>query len=282
MFYETKLTNTNDLIIKLEHGIKTGDIARKEIFTKFNSWGFVILEFKSCEHPRQALLSLQKLFGSTIYHDHSDIDGIVPVTPIPNKPEYINTTNQDQPLHTDGAFEVEPPKIVALQCEFAAAQGGYSRLLRGEVLYKYLAEKNPESLLALFEADAFSIIRSQKKLTRPIFGYKNNRLNLAFRFDKTVTTSVNPKAQEAFKLAVDFIINPQNQMIFKLKENQIIVQDNTRVMHGRTAFIGNRKMNRLWLNGYSTCNDEFKLGFFPCSEAGKKVFELAKNKLQII
>lgn len=282
MFYETDLTNINDLVIKLDHGVTTGEIERKEIFTKFNSWGFIILEFKSCENIRQSLLSLQKLFGATIYHDHSDIDGIVPVTPIPNKSEYINTTNQDQPLHTDGAFEVEPPGIVALQCELVAEQGGYSRILSGEILYEYLVYKSPESLIALFEADAFSIIRSQKQLTRPIFEYKNSRINLAFRFDTTVTTSVKPQSQEAFQLAVDFITNPRNQLVFKLKENQILVQDNTRVMHGRTSFTGNRKMNRLWLNGHSSYKNEFDMGFLPRSEAGIKVLQLAKAKLQKI
>lgn len=280
MFYETELTNINDLIIKLDHGIKTGYIERQEVFTKFNHWGFVILEFKSCEHPRQALLSLQNLFGSIIYHDHSDSDGIVPVTPIPNQPDYINTTNQDQPLHTDGAFEVEPPRIVALQCEVAAQDRGYSRILSGETLYEYLVHKSPESLVALFEADAFNIIRGNKKLSRPIFESINQKIHLAFRFDKTVTTFVKSQAQKAFNLAVDFMTNPQNQLIFKLRENQILVQDNTRVMHGRTAFTGARKLNRLWLNGISTYKNEFEIGFLPRSEAGIKAFELAQAKSQ--
>lgn len=278
MFYENELTNINDLIIKLDHGIKGELLERQEIFTKFNSWGFVILEFKSCANPRQALLSLQKLFGSIIYHDHSDSDGVVPVTPMPNKPNYINTTNQDQPLHTDGAFEIEAPKIVALQCEIAAKDRGYSRILSGEILYEYLVHKSPESLLALFEADAFSIIRGNKQLSRPIFESINQKIHLAFRFDKSVTTFVKSQAQEAFNLAVDFMTNPRNQLIFKLRENQILVQDNTRVMHGRTAFTGQRRLNRLWLDSSSTYKHELEMGFLPRSEQGIKVFELAKTK----
>jgi hypothetical protein len=183
-------------------------------------------------------------------------------------------------LHTDGAFEADPPKILALQCEIAAKDRGYSRILSGEILYEYLVHKSPESLLALFEADAFSIMRGNKQLSRPIFESINQKIYLAFRFDKSVTTFVKSQAQEAFNLAVDFMKNPLNQLIFKLRENQILVADNTRVLHGRTAFTGHRKLNRLWLDGSSTYKEEFEVGFSPRSEAGIKVFELAKTKSQ--
>ncbi|MHC0067441.1 TauD/TfdA family dioxygenase [Nostoc sp. UIC 10890] len=242
-----------NLIIRVKSVLEMPVSKEAEMANKFNEFGFVILEHEPSATPKNNLLKLSDYFGTIIQHEHSDSQGIVPISPVDSYPEYVNTTTTDLSLHTDGAFTITPPKVMAMQCQIAAANGGFTKLIDGKLVYEHLKRTNPVGLLTLFNPNAITVKRDNKKATKPIFEEHHAGLIVRFRADNAAHVSVESKSFAAFKSFENFVNNPDNQVIFKLAQNQIIIVDNTRVLHGRTAFCKQeyRLLNRLWFDGQS-------------------------------
>lgn len=249
--------------VKSPSEIQTSEILH--IFEMFNTFGFVILQCEPSINSEKQLLSLSQYFGNIIYHDHSDLDGIVSVFPRDGCPSYVNTTTDDLPLHTDCSFAEFPPKIVVLQCEIAANSGGLSRLGDGQLVYRYLAQEKPSELSALFDPHAMTVQRVTQQATKPIFEEHQGRIYMRFRSDNAVNISVKPEAISAFKEIKIFFENSHHQSIFKMKPHQILIMNNSRILHGRTSFHKDdeRKFNRIWFDGVSSYADHLQLGFVP-------------------
>jgi alpha-ketoglutarate-dependent taurine dioxygenase len=80
----------------------------------------------------------------------------------------------------------------------------------------------------------------------------NGNVWLTYRFDGEVKLDLAPdEAHEAFDLLVNFFNRSENQIDFKLQPNQIMICDNTSVVHCRTAYQAGsgRKLNRLQVDG---------------------------------
>ncbi|CBN58806.1 hypothetical protein OSCI_3890022 [Kamptonema sp. PCC 6506] len=239
---------------------------KQRFFNIFNQFGFVILEHNPpCEHQciKQNLLFLSDFFGTVKQHKRSNKDGISIITPLEGYPDYIATTNKAHLLHTDGTFEQDAPKIVALQCEIPSKEGGLSQIIQAESIYEYLSKNDPQGLQKCFMTDAFTIVRHDQTATKPIFKREKQRILMEFRSDSTAFIQIKLELKETFKLIKEYINNPKNQFIFKLQANQILITDNTRILHGRTSFPDYevRKLNRLWFNGESKYSHLIRLGF---------------------
>jgi alpha-ketoglutarate-dependent taurine dioxygenase len=236
-----------------------------DMLEKFNNFGFIILQHKPSINPKKHLLNLSKYFGNIISHEHSDVDGIVPVSPVDGFPSYVNTTTSDLPLHTDCSFAEIPPKIVALQCEIAAESGGITRLGDGKLVYKYLARENKSELLSLFHPDAMTVQRANREATKPIFEEHQGRIHIRFRSDNAVNILVKPEAINAFREVNNFFQCSKNQALFKMDSHQILIMNNSRILHGRTSFHKDeqRKFNRIWFDGVSSYANDLQFGFCP-------------------
>ena len=144
--------------------------------------------------------------------------------------------------------------------------GGYSLLVSSKAIYKYLAEQDYNGLKLLFEPNIFSIKRDNQFHRRAIFQLKNSLVEMAFRYnDGKASVSVLPEASRAFNLIIEFVNNPKNQLAFKLEKGQILITDNTSILHGRTGFSINstRKLNRLNFDGLSQYYSRLLFGFKP-------------------
>ncbi|NEO36429.1 MAG: TauD/TfdA family dioxygenase [Moorea sp. SIOASIH] len=236
----------------------------KKMFKLIKQFGYFIIQLRSSQH-KENLLELSQYFGSIVKHEHSDKQGIVPVTPLENSPGYVNTTTTELPLHTDGSFAVDPPKIVALQCEVAVAIGGLTTIGDGRLLYDYLTRTNPCGLLNLFQPDAITVQRENRQSTKPIFEEHESRIRIRFRWDDAVNISVKPEDLRIIKTIKYFFNRPENMLQFKLQPQQIIIMDNSRILHGRTAFNqeSKRLLNRVWFDGKSDYSEELCFGFSP-------------------
>ncbi|NEP42504.1 MAG: TauD/TfdA family dioxygenase, partial [Okeania sp. SIO2H7] len=227
------------------------------------------------KNHKENLLNISKYLGSVIKHEHSDKNGIVPVQPNENSPGYVNTTATELPLHTDGSFALDPPKIVALQCEVTVARGGLTTIGDGKLLYDFLAGTNPRGLLNLFEPDTMTVQREKRKSTKPIFEECGGITRIRFRWDDAVKISIKPEDLATIETIKSFLRKPENMLQFKLKPGQILIMDNARILHGRTAFNKGEKrhLNRIWFDGKSDCSQKFNFGFYP----GKTLEELKKE-----
>lgn len=236
---------------------------KKQIFKVFNSFGFFLIESNNLHQSKEIFLSLPYLFGNIVRQNQSDEQGIFPIRVMPNFSEYANSNNRDLALHTDGSFEKIPPKVMAMHCEVAAKEGGLTQLVDGKLVYDYLAKTDPAGLTTLFEPDIFTIKRADQSATRAIFTKYNHKIYMTFRSDDYAQITVHPRAIKPFTLIKDFLADPANQIIFKLQPHQILVFDNNRILHGRTAFEINdiRILNGLWFDGNSQDSSELEFGF---------------------
>ncbi len=258
--------------LKVKTVAEISELERQSLFYILNKFKFVILECEALPNPQENLLALTKFFGSVIRHRRSDENGIVPVENLYNflaNNVSRSVTNQMHPLHTDGSADSEPPKIVAMQCEIPSQSGGFSQIVYGESIYKYLIENYPQELQKLFTNTVTITNLGGKTDTRAIFVEKQGRISITFKADSIVTITVPPQITDVFNIIKNYVNDPENQLIFKLKANQILLLDNTSVLHGRTSFPDSeiRKINRLWFDGISEYAHLIELGFIPKSSA---------------
>lgn len=223
-----------------------------EMMARFEQFGFVILNCALTSHLKQDFIQLAQYFGKIIPHNQSDDLGILPITLLPDYPDYANTQCNHLAPHTDGAFETVPPAVMAMQCEIAAVAGGLSCLVDAHDVYRYLLQVDPVGLQYLFEPDVFHIERDNQSAERAIFWHdRDGRLKIAFRSDSVAKIRVKPHAQPVFEHVKQYLADPAHQFQWHLQPGQILIFDNTRMLHGRTAFAPNskRRINGLWFEG---------------------------------
>jgi len=236
----------------------------------FNQFGCIIIACDRISHFRQNLLALGSHFGQVMLHRSSDGDGIATVTPTPGA-NYTALTGQPFDFHTDGSFMPVPPQVVALQCIVAAETGGESQMVQAETLYNFLQEQDSIGLQALFEPDAVVTTTVNGEVYRgPVFVRKNNHVMLTYRpSDHQVTVQAKPEVAQTYNLIKTYLENGADQLQYKLQPGEILVMDNTRILHTRTPFQENqgakRKFHRLWLDGKpdyeKLADNQLKFGF---------------------
>ncbi|MGJ5673487.1 MAG: TauD/TfdA family dioxygenase [Nostochopsis sp.] len=267
---EAAKLDLNQVILKISKvtDISTFDLQR--LFDIFNKFKFVILECEAIPNIQDNLLALEKYFGSIKRHQRSIANGISSIenTGSSQRPIiYLANTNQTHLIHTDGAFEIESPKIVAMQCEKSSKNGGLSQIVYAESVYEYLKENYTQELQKLFTYP-LNITRGNLTATRSIFIEKKGKITMTYRADSIISVTIPPQIENAYEIIRKYVNDTRNQFIFKLKENQIILFDNTSILHGRTSFPDHekRKLNRLWFDGISEYSHYLQLGFSPKSK----------------
>ncbi len=238
-------------VVSVESVSRLSTAQATQIRDRFDRLGFVVLRVPPSPQPRTEFLALSRYFGSIIHHEHSEADGIVPVAPLNHHPEYVNTTNKELLPHTDGSFALQPPKVVAMQCEVAAASGGLTTFVEAQWIYETLKQRDPEGLETLFRPDALTVKRSNRVATKPIFQRCSDRVEMVFRADSAARVTIAPPCVTAFETIKTLAQDPANQLCFQMQPGDIFVFDNTRILHGRTAFAegDDRRLNRLWFDG---------------------------------
>jgi len=259
---------------------------QEKIIEIFHNDGCLIIEFLRHERDndqpqiRNFILKLKNIFGNIVPHEHSDFEGIVSISPNLSHPDYINTTSDFQLPHTDGAFEIEPPKVVVLQCEKSCQFGGETILVKAEDLYENLVKTLKQSqVLNLFEENSFRFNRGDKSCCRSIFECIDLRIQFFFRFSKQFdfAQNCNEKVEQGYQEILRYVSQKENQTKFKLMESQILILDNTRFLHGRYSFEEFRKLNRLWFQPPFGNPRGLKFGFVPSSEVGVKILNLCQK-----
>ncbi|MFH3976576.1 TauD/TfdA family dioxygenase, partial [Acinetobacter pittii] len=122
----------------------------------------------------------------------------------------------------------------------------------------------PTKHLGLLRGDALTIVRKHQSSTQPVFRLNGEALGIKFRQNDGAAEVVeHPVAVEAFAELVAALEDPACQLRIKLEPGEILVLDNTAVLHGRTAFCANelREMRRLNFDGHGRLRAELELGF---------------------
>lgn len=228
----------------------------REIFAHLEDAGWAVLESVEGSDFRDELIGMQQMFGDVVLHPFSREEGIVVVDNAYRPPRAMTP-------HTDGTYYPEPPAILCLQCLRAASTGGATTLVDGARIYQHIAEKYPNDLPLLFEP-VLKVRRDNRYVESSVFWRDGGRVKIRIRFDETIKLEVAPQVREAVQAIQNYIEDENNQLCFPLRAGQTLVTDNTRVLHGRTAYDGReeRRMDRMHLNGKGS-RGPLRTGFIP-------------------
>ncbi len=154
-------------------------------------------------------------------------------------------------LHTDQPFLDAPPRYQLLHGIRNADRGGDTLLADGEAAFRYLASLDRETAELLL-ATPVRFHRRQREFERevasPIVTIREGRVHIRssyftvapyqLPFDRVASWY---RAHDRF---VRLVRDPRNSFRFRIRAGDVLVYDNRRMLHGRTAFAGAR-----WIRG---------------------------------
>ncbi len=240
--------------IKLNTITKHANTIKKNL----DQHGFVIFDGLWCEKTQ--LLDIAPYFGLIQGNKNTDKNGI---TVVSSRTDGFDSTipgvysNMNFSPHTDGAYldglreengiikKVISPKLTLLKCLQSSDSGGETMLIDGKKSLLKAINEYPDIVPALFRHDSIYLSYEDiLTMNQALFRMKpNGKLRLHYSYDNGfIIANWAKKAIDLFnKKCLDITYS------FKLKKGQILVVDNHRMLHARTAFKGQRILQRIWI-----------------------------------
>lgn len=228
----------------------------KDMLEGFLRYGFCIMQNTPTE--RNTLLNLAGRFG---YVRDTHWGKIFNVETKPNATD-IAYTDRALPSHTDNPYREPIPGIQFLHCLKNKVSGGLSTLVDGIAITERLAEEAPEQAALLekiniryrYEGPAAILENWGPMIERDHRGIVY-RIRLNTKLDYVPALDI--KTLDIFYAARRRIHELSNdkefQIRFPFKEGTLLMMDNYRLLHGRTAFNG--KQGHRHLQGCYTDHD---------------------------
>ena len=158
--------------------------------------------------------------------------------------------------HTDGTYSLDAPGVQILLCLENQAQGGESILVDGFQVAEQLRSAGTEvfddltriEIEGCYQGDGVTL-----RARRPVIRMAGDCLEQISFNNYDRAPMVLPKAdmQRMYRAitAIDRQFNdPVNQWRYALKAGEALVFDNWRVLHGRSAYTGQRRMAGAYVN----------------------------------
>ena len=193
-----------------------------------------------------AALKFAHRIGTIRPHRDSQPNGVTRVAPAPKGGVgLMGFSDEGLFPHTDRSVLSSPPCLLFLWCERAAERGGESLLVDGKRVYERLKRFNPAAFQSLTKSRSAVFASDGNYLPSAIFEtIGDDRVRLRFRYDSLLyMTSELAEALPVFRGLVDATV-----MHFKLKAGQGYLVQNTRWLHGREPFQGDRQYGRIHLD----------------------------------
>jgi hypothetical protein len=216
--------------------------------------GYAILQFDKFIDNNAINISawLQALLGEPIYDKNPGKLTYAKVQAEKNSKFYINS-NLTQPMHTDEGHTTQCPRYVALHCVQQSEIGGDSILVPFETLHKALLDQFGDMVKLLYRKDAITVQNVYGEEKKPILlHFEESRSGISY---SPVLQKMRSSHDvfELFDYMTKFAHDPNNQIRFKMKPDQILLIENCRVLHGRTAFSHHesRLLYRYWFGNYT-------------------------------
>ncbi|MDB5524551.1 MAG: hypothetical protein JWM58_2314 [Rhizobium sp.] len=166
----------------------------------------------------------------------------VETIPDPNNLAY---TSHALPLHTDLPNQEMPPGYQFLHCLRNGAEGGASVFADAYMIAEKVRRKDPEAFGLLTSIPIpyrFHDEQHDIRVHRPMIGLDERGRVFDVRYSAHLTDSFDMPAgimgeyYAAYRLFMAETRSPENIVTFKMEPGQMVVFDNRRVLHGRTAF----------------------------------------------
>lgn len=254
--------------------IDESDLVAKggEIKKAIEAQGFALLE--PWDREPDTLRRVGSLFGDIQSHIRADERGVVGVGGPQRaaewqqfRAEYHGLGTKDVAPHSDGTFvdglvvhgdqmlRVGPPRYVILHVVRHADDGGASVIVDGQRVLATLLRRAPELAATLMTPGCITFCRDdQLALGQCVFRrVAPDHVKIRFRGDSKAYAPA--WALPAVRRLIDeYHLAPEFRTRVDVGEGQILVVDNTRVLHGREQFTNEesgagdgRKLHRVWI-----------------------------------
>ena len=245
------IINNNLLIKKWVHKLK------KKIK---NENPAVIIDLKECVHPEPDKISNFKLFnvffsiffGKLLFQNDKN-DKVISVFDRDKRKSMkqgarYHQTHEGGSIHTDNVNIPDYWDFLFFSCISQSSRGGHSLIVDGKIVYKILQKKFNNDLQLLMKKFWFE----KRGLSNALFKspiIHVNKKEVKFRYLRPYLESAQLKSKEtlseekikALNTLDKILQNPKLQKKFKLKEYQLLITQDFRILHGRTAFYDHPK-----------------------------------------
>jgi gamma-butyrobetaine dioxygenase len=160
-------------------------------------------------------------------------------------PENLAYSDLGLGLHTDNPYREPVPGFQALHALLAAPDGGESVFADGFALSNHLRAIDPQAFDVLTRTPVPFHYRSKDAelyAERPLIQlscageisavHYNNRSIAPLRIDPRATV----RFYRAYRVFAELLREPGHQLRFALRDGDLVLFDNQRILHGRTAF----------------------------------------------
>ena len=200
-----------------------------------------------------ALFRIVDLFGhvrETSYGRHFDVRTQV-------NPVNLAYTGRALQAHTDNPYRDPVPTVQVLYCLESSRTGGDSMVVDGFAAVRRLREENPDHFDVLADHCARFAFDGEDGVSlaarRPLIELAPDGELRCVRFNNRSLAAVRDVPFErmatwyaAYRHLGDIVDDPMMAVSFRLEPGECFVVDNTRVLHGRTAWTG---AGDRWLQG---------------------------------
>ena len=208
---------------------------------------------------RATLLRIAEQVMNVWHHRHSESDGVTAIGDrgeLARRPGSAGFGRDELTVHSESSAEDQPPRLMLLFCVRGAASGGECRLVDGARLHHELALRDPELLDALRTPRSVLFGGAAGHLGS-VFTEQDGRTVVRFRLDDLARFS--PQITRRLAQLRATLHDLETPVLLKPGHGYLLC--NTRWLHGRAAFAGERLMYRLLGDPLPTV--EIPEGFAP-------------------
>ena len=219
--------------------VRADDSALESFLRCVDRYGFAIVNGVPC--ASEAVLEVVDLFG---YVRVTNYGALFDVRVEPN-PANLAFTSQTIGMHTDNPYRDPVPGLQLLHCLINNSDGGENQLVDGFAVAAQLRENHPSAFKTLIETPVefrfleagAADLRHQTPLISEREGQVievryNARSIQAFALDSSAMTGF----YDAYRLFGQALHAPEAKVEFRLNPGQLVIFDNQRVLHGRSAY----------------------------------------------
>ena len=209
---------------------------RLEWLTRLAQDGIAFLEAVPCE--ASALLQATSLIGrvaETNYGLTFDVRSVP-------QPENLAYSDLGLGLHTDNPYREPVPGFQALHALVTSPEGGDSLFADGFALATQLRDSAPEAFRLLTTTAVpfhYRSVDAELYAARPLIQLScEGEVNAVHYNNRSIRVAAHtaPEFYAAYRRFATLLREPRWQLRLRLADGNLVVFDNQRVLHGRTAF----------------------------------------------